>query len=94
MTHGYRSARAAPALGLGSLPGLAHEPVGTTSLPPLFTWVYIVWSIVPVLIAVQFSFNASRSRTVWQGFSTRWYWGDPSIQSGMTRLCAALSSRA
>ena len=36
-----------------------------------------MWSIVPVLIAVQFSFNATRSRTVWDGFSTRWYWGDP-----------------
>jgi spermidine/putrescine transport system permease protein len=42
------------------------------------TWAYIVWSIVPVLIAVQFSFNDGRSRTSWQGFSFRWYWGDPS----------------
>ena len=41
------------------------------------TWAYILWSIVPVLIAVQFSFNATRSRTVWDSFSTRWYWGDP-----------------
>lgn len=41
------------------------------------TWVYIVWSLVPVLIAVQFSFNAGRSRSAWQGFSFRWYWGDP-----------------
>jgi spermidine/putrescine transport system permease protein len=24
-----------------------------------------------------FSFNAGRSRTDWQGFSFRWYWGDP-----------------
>ena len=32
---------------------------------------------MPVLIAVQFSFNSSRSRTVWEDFSTRWYWGDP-----------------
>ena len=24
-----------------------------------------------------FSFNAGRSRTQWQGFSFRWYWGDP-----------------
>ena len=24
-----------------------------------------------------FSFNAGRSRTLWQGFSFRWYWGDP-----------------
>ena len=43
----------------------------------VFTWAYILWSIVPVLIAVQFSFNATRSRTVWDSFSTRWYWGDP-----------------
>jgi spermidine/putrescine transport system permease protein len=43
----------------------------------VFTWAYIAWSIVPVLIAVQFSFNATRSRTIWDSFSTRWYWGDP-----------------
>jgi spermidine/putrescine transport system permease protein len=41
------------------------------------TWFYIVWSIVPVLIAIQFSFNSGRSRSTWQGFSLRWWWGDP-----------------
>jgi spermidine/putrescine transport system permease protein len=30
-----------------------------------------------VAIAVRFSFNAGRSRSVWQGFSTRWYVGTP-----------------
>ncbi|MBU3750273.1 MAG: ABC transporter permease [Mycobacterium sp.] len=40
------------------------------------TAAYLVWSLVPVLIAVLFSFNDGRSRTVWQGFSFRWYWGD------------------
>ena len=38
---------------------------------------YLVWSLLPVLIAVMFSFNDGRSRTNWQGFSLRWYWGDP-----------------
>ena len=38
---------------------------------------YLVWSLTPVLIAVIFSFNDGKSRTVWQGFSTRWYFGDP-----------------
>lgn len=38
---------------------------------------YILWSLLPVLIAVAFSFNAGKSRTSWQGFSTRWYYGDP-----------------
>lgn len=37
---------------------------------------YLVWSLLPVLIAVLFSFNDGKSRTTWQGFSFRWYWGD------------------
>src|SRR5262245_4013192 len=49
--------------------------------PPRFlqvlTLTYLLWSLLPVLIAVLFSFNAGRSRTLWQGFSFRWYWGDP-----------------
>jgi len=41
------------------------------------TVLYVTWSLLPVLIAVLFSFNAGKSRTAWQGFSTRWYYGDP-----------------
>ncbi len=41
------------------------------------TWVYLFWSIVPVVIAVVFSFNAGRSRSTWQGFSLRWWTQDP-----------------
>jgi spermidine/putrescine transport system permease protein len=37
------------------------------------TWLYILWSLVPVLIAIQFSFNDSRSRSSWAGFTTAWY---------------------
>ena len=37
------------------------------------TWLYILWSLLPVLIAVQFSFNDGRSRSSWQGFSKQWY---------------------
>ena len=40
------------------------------------TIAYLVWSLLPVLVAVMFSFNSGRSRAVWQGFSFRWYWGD------------------
>jgi len=40
------------------------------------TGFYLLWSLLPVLIAVWFSFNDGRSRTDWQGFSFRWYWGD------------------
>jgi spermidine/putrescine transport system permease protein len=42
-----------------------------------FTMLYLAWSLLPVLVAVLFSFNAGRSRTIWQGFSMRWYYGDP-----------------
>jgi spermidine/putrescine transport system permease protein len=38
---------------------------------------YLLWSLLPVVVAVLFSFNDSRSRTSWQGFSMRWYYGDP-----------------
>ena len=41
------------------------------------TIVYLLWSLVPVLVAALFSFNSGRSRTSWQGFSMRWYYGDP-----------------
>lgn len=47
---------------------------------PRFLWVvtilYILWTIIPVVIAIQFSFNAGRSRSIWQGFSLRWYTED------------------
>jgi spermidine/putrescine transport system permease protein len=59
------------------LRGWLRNPWGRPRFLVAFTWLYVIWSLVPVLIAVQFSFNATRSRTEWQGFSTRWYWGDP-----------------
>ncbi len=43
------------------------------------TWAYLLWALVPVLIAIQFSFNKGKSRSTWQGFSWRWYWGDPNL---------------
>ena len=57
--------------------GWIVNPWGRPRVLVLITWGYILWSIVPVLIAIQFSFNASRSRTIWSGFSLRWYTHDP-----------------
>jgi spermidine/putrescine transport system permease protein len=45
----------------------------------VFTWLYIVWALVPVAIAIGFSFNAGRSRSVWQGFSLEWWVGNPDL---------------
>ena len=62
-----------------------------------FLWVigiaYIVWTLVPVFIAVAFSFNAGKAQTTWQGFSlSRWYvsdvnsvWQDPALRSGLVQ---------
>jgi spermidine/putrescine transport system permease protein len=51
--------------------------------PPRFlvgiTIGYLAWSLLPVAIAVLYSFNNGRSRTTWQGFSLRWYWGDATL---------------
>lgn len=55
------------------------------------TWGYLIWSIVPVIIAIIFSFNAGRSRSTWQGFSLRWWyedpfdslWNDPALRAAM-----------
>ncbi|HWB89544.1 MAG TPA: ABC transporter permease [Acidimicrobiia bacterium] len=49
----------------------------------LVTALYVLWSLIPVAIAIQFSFNAGRSRSTWQGFSTQWYVGDPEAASSV-----------
>jgi spermidine/putrescine transport system permease protein len=38
---------------------------------------YLLWALLPVLIAVIFSFNDGRSRISWQGLSLRWWIRDP-----------------
>lgn len=59
-----------------------------------FLWVialgYLAWTLLPIGIAVLFSFNATRSLTSWQGFSTQWYvgnvnsvWDDPVLRSAL-----------
>jgi spermidine/putrescine transport system permease protein len=67
-----------------------------------FTWLYIIWSIVPIAIAVLFSFNKGGSQATWQGFSTRWYVGkqvtsvlnNPSLHHAViqTLILAALTT--
>lgn len=66
------------------------NPWGRPRFLIVFTWTYMLWSIVPVLIAVQYSFNNSRSRTIWAGFSTRWYISDPNSVINSPGLSHAL----
>jgi len=60
-----------------SVRGWWRDPWRKPRVLLLFTLLYLVWSLLPVLVAALFSFNAGRSRVTWQGFSMRWYYGDP-----------------
>jgi spermidine/putrescine transport system permease protein len=57
--------------------GWLTDPWRRPRLLESLVWAYLAWSILPVALAVWFSFNAGRSRSSWQGFSLRWYWQDP-----------------
>jgi spermidine/putrescine transport system permease protein len=53
---------------------------------------YVTWTLLPVVVAVLFSFNGTRSLTSWQGFSTQWYagnensvWQDPTLRSALVQ---------
>ncbi len=55
-------------------------------------WAYVLWSLVPVALAVLFSFNSGRSRSTWQGFSLRWYVGEAGSIANEESLQLALSN--
>jgi spermidine/putrescine transport system permease protein len=59
--------------------GLFANPWRKHRFLAFYTWFYLAWAIVPVIIAIGFSFNAGRSRSVWQGFSLRWWIHDPDL---------------
>jgi spermidine/putrescine transport system permease protein len=59
------------------VPAFLRNPWGQPRFLVGATWGYIAWALIPVGIAILFSFNAGRSRSVWQGFSFKWWWGDP-----------------
>ena len=43
---------------------------------PGFNWItlgFFLFLYLPLIILVVFSFNATRSATVWEGFSLHWY---------------------
>ena len=75
---------------------VAVEPMGSTRFLAVFGWMYMLWAIAPVVVAMQFAFNDGRSRSVWQGFSIRWCWGTRTSRSSMTRAdqCAVAEPRA
>ena len=76
----YATARAQRRLGrVRRLRDWWANPWGKPRFLVLFTALYLAWSIVPILIAIRFSFNEGRSRSTAQGWSLRWYTGDPDL---------------
>jgi spermidine/putrescine transport system permease protein len=69
------SATAAPTT--GGWRGYFRNPWRRPRFLQLTTIGYLLWSLLPVVIAVIFSFNAGRSRVIWQGFSLEWWIRDP-----------------
>lgn len=82
-----------------------RNPWGRPRFLVLVTAVYILWSLIPVALAVLFAFNDGRSRTTWQGFSLRWFTGEsgsvlhePSLQGALKHtlllgvLCVAVAT--
>jgi spermidine/putrescine transport system permease protein len=56
---------------------LRRNPWGHPWFLEGFTWLYLIWSLVPIVIAVLISFNRGKSQASFQGFSWRWYYKDP-----------------
>jgi spermidine/putrescine transport system permease protein len=82
-----------------------RNPWGRPRFLTLITGFYLLWSVVPVLLAVAFAFNKGRSRTTWQGFSFRWFTGstgsvfhDPALQDALKHtlllavICVAVAT--
>ena len=72
------------------LPAPLRNPWGKPRFLVLSTWLYLAWALLPVGVALLFSFNNGRSRSVWQGFSLRWWTGDQLeellLKCGATRV--------
>jgi spermidine/putrescine transport system permease protein len=82
-----------------------RNPWGRPRVLALVTILYILWSVLPVAIAILFAFNNGRSRTTWQGFSFKWFTGpigsvahDPALQGALKHtlllavICVAVST--
>jgi spermidine/putrescine transport system permease protein len=76
----------------GGVRGWLRDPWRKPRVLEAITWGYLAWSIIPVVIAIVYSFNAGRSRSSWQGFSLRWWtidedslWRDEALRQAMVQ---------
>ena len=54
-----------------------RDPWRKPTILATITWAYLIWSLVPLTIAIAISFNGSRSNSILHGFSLQWWWSDP-----------------
>jgi spermidine/putrescine transport system permease protein len=80
--------------GAGTAVGRFRNWISNPWAKARFLWViaigYSVWALLPVVIAVVYSFNSGRSQTSLQGFSLRWYLNDVSSVLQDVELRSAL----
>lgn len=82
-----------------------RNPWGRPRFLAAICGLYVLWAVLPVLLAIAFAFNSGRSRTTWQGFSLRWFTGetgsvlnDPALRDALEHtlflavLCVAIAT--
>jgi spermidine/putrescine transport system permease protein len=72
-----RPAPARPAVVTAPRPRWWRDPWRKPRILATITWAYLIWSLVPLTIAIAISFNGGRSNSVLHGFSLQWWWSDP-----------------
>jgi spermidine/putrescine transport system permease protein len=65
----------------GGIRGWRKDPWRKPRILAGITWLYLAWSILPVMIAIALSFNAGRSNTQLQSLSLRWWLHEPDGQA-------------
>ena len=67
------------------------------TLSRIYNTLILAFLYAPILVLIVFSFNSSKSRSIWNGFSLQWYealWGDAEIREALwvTLKVAVLSA--
>jgi spermidine/putrescine transport system permease protein len=72
MSHAVLDRKASPAAAPAAKP---RRRLSGQSLLFIYTWLVIIWLIVPILVMIAFGFNDTKGRynQSWEGFTFKWY---------------------
>lgn len=64
-----------PAAATGPAPARRPRRIGGNTLLHIFTWVVILWLLLPIFVMIAFGFNNPKGRynQTWDGFTFKWY---------------------